>query len=167
MSRFRIVFFLGVVSLILYAANLVVYEALAAIFAIDAKWQLMLLGVALGTLSASFILSTLAGMRYYNIFTRLLYRISAVWLGSLVYLFLAAALYALLMEIPGVPPLAGAALMAVAVLVSAYGVVHARTITTKEITVRLQHLPAIWEVIEDTLDERLALGTGIRSIFCA
>ena len=59
MSRIRIVFFVGILSFILYIANLVVYEALADIFAIATSWQLILLGSLLGVLSGSFIAATI------------------------------------------------------------------------------------------------------------
>lgn len=146
MSRFRILLFIGVLSLFLYIANLVVYEALAAIFSVTVSWQLIALGVLLGIFSGSFIAATLLGTRYYNAFTRIYYLLSAVWIGFFVYLFFASVLYGLFVMLLGVssPHGIGEAFIVGALLISAYGVLHARNIRVTEIEVFLPHLPAKW-----------------------
>ncbi len=139
------VIFLGVFSSFLYIANLVVYDALANIFSIMVSWQLLLLGTMLGVFSGSFIAATVLGMRYYNLFTRRYYLFSAVWIGFFVYLFFTSVIYGLLAMLPVVlPPAVGELLVIVALLVSIYGVLHARNIRMVEVEVILPHLPDVW-----------------------
>ena len=138
--------FIGIISLFLYIANLVVYEALATIFAVTDTWHLLALGLLLGILSGSFIASTILGMRYYNVFTRAYYLVSAVWIGVLVYLFLGSFVYGVLVMVPGMPLSGvGELLMLAALAVSVYGVLHARNIHIKEVEVFLPHLPSVWQ----------------------
>ncbi len=138
--------FLGVFSAFLYVANLVVYEALAGIFSLTGQWQLVVLGVTLGVLSASFIFATILGMRYYNAFTRSYYFVTAIWMGSFVYFFLGSVVYGVLVILSDMPPTGvGEAIMLGALLVSAYGVFHARNIKVKEVEVFLPNLPAAWQ----------------------
>ena len=92
--------FVGVLSLFLYIANLVVYEALAGMFVITGSGQLLALAMLLGVLSGSLIVSTILGMYYYNTFTRLYYLFSAIWIGFFVYLFLFSIVYGLLLMLP-------------------------------------------------------------------
>jgi predicted MPP superfamily phosphohydrolase len=145
MRPIRIVFFLTIMSGFIYLANLVVYEALAAMFFITSPFELVLLGSALGVLSASFVAATFLGMRYYHLFTRLYYLVSAVWIGFLVYLFFASVIYGLVVLFVGTQSVVGQILIAGAVLVGIYGVLHARNIHIKEVTVSLPHLPSSWQ----------------------
>lgn len=138
--------FVFIVSVFLYVANLVVYEALASIFNVTRTGDLLLLGGALFVLSASFIVSTVVGMKYYNAFTRWYYLVSAVWIGLFTYLFFAAVLYGLLLMFSFLPAIAlGKLLVCGAVLVSVYGVLHARKIKVTNIKVGLQNLPQAWK----------------------
>jgi predicted MPP superfamily phosphohydrolase len=142
----RILPFIGIISLFLYIANLVVYEALADIFIITASWQLVTLGTALGILSGSFIVVTILGSWYYNLFTRSFYTLTAIWMGLLVYLFLAAVAYGLLVMLSGMLlSSVGELLVAGALVASGYGVLHARDIRVAEVAVSLPRLPASWQ----------------------
>lgn len=138
--------FMFIVSTFLYVANLVVYEALAGIFNVTRVGDLMLLGTALFVLSASFIVSTMIGMKYYNVFTRWYYLVSAVWIGLFTYLFFAAVVYGILLMFSfSLAVTLGKILVCGAVLVSVYGVLHARKIKVTSIKVALQNLPQTWK----------------------
>src|SRR5665647_1350454 len=82
--------FLTVVSVILFVANAVVYEAIALTFAVSAPWVLAMLGTALGALSAGFIGMMILGRYYYNAVTRGAYTALATWMGTFAYLFFAS-----------------------------------------------------------------------------
>lgn len=138
--------FMGVFSLFLYIANLVVYEALAGIFEVTTPHGLWVLGALLFILSASFIVASILGMRFYNWFTRSYYLFSSLWIGFFTYLFLASVLYGLFLDIPTLPTKAlGQLLIALAILASMYGAVHARNIRISKIEVSLPNLPEKWK----------------------
>ena len=145
-SRIVVAFFVGVLSFFIYVANLVVYEALSSMFSIVVSWQLVVLGALLGVGSGGFIVATIAGMRYYNMLTRVSYRVTAVWMGSLVYLFFACVVYGLLVPFPGLyPQVVGGVLVLGALAATVYGVSHARQIRVTEVTVSLPCLPEVWQ----------------------
>lgn len=144
MSKLRIAIFLGVVLFFLYLVNAVIYEAFKTIFSIYST-GLIALGVILGILSISFIVSSLLGMRFYNWFTRIYYTLSAVWMGFAVYLFFASVIYGLLL-LANIPAsiVIGQILIAVAGIAGIYGIVHARSIYIKHVEVTLPNLPPVW-----------------------
>ena len=86
-----------------------------------------------------------------NLFTRILYTFSATWLGFAFYLFLASCLLALttlIFKIFGIDislQTFGVVCLALAVIVSIYGTIHARTIVVKDLTVTLPNLPIEWQ----------------------
>lgn len=142
----QVAMFLSVFSAFLYVANLVVYEALAAMFAVTSSATLMVLGAGLGVLSASFIAATIIGSYFYNFFTRWYYRFAAMWVGFFAYLFYASVLYGLAVMATGqIVPLMGMGLLVAAALVSAYGFAHARNIVIEEVRVSLPNLPPRWQ----------------------
>jgi predicted MPP superfamily phosphohydrolase len=141
----RFVFF-GFLFCFIFITNAVVYEAVASIFNITATAQLIVLGAALGILSASFIAATWIGSNYYNIWTRTLYIISATWMGAFVYIFLGSVIYGLLALVPGVSlHLCGIIIVLSVMVASAYALVHARQIRITHTEVALRHLPQAWE----------------------
>lgn len=141
-----IILFISAFSLFLFIANLVVYEAIAGIFGITKDGNLLILGSVLFVLSGSFILASIVGMRYYNWFTRWFYRFSAIWIGLFTYLFFAAFLYGLVLMVPFLPASSiGKLLVAGALLVSTYGILHNRRIRVSKIEVALPNLPEVWK----------------------
>ncbi len=148
MRRFAI--FLGIVSVILYIANAVVYEAVALTFAITEPAQLLGLGSLLGVLSAGFIGILIASSHFYNTVTRIVYTSLAVWMGTFAYFFFASVLLGILIALASLvgytlPSHAvGAGLFIISILVSVYGLIHARHITVAHYDVKLPNLPATW-----------------------
>jgi predicted MPP superfamily phosphohydrolase len=143
--RRRIIPFIIVISIFLYIANLAVYEAAALAFNIVSTPALLCLGIVLGVMSASFVLSTIIGMQWYNVFTRSIYTISAIWIGFFTYLFLVAVVYGLLVAATGSPlPVVGMIGFTVAIAVSVYGVIRARTPVVTKVDVMLPNLPPSW-----------------------
>ncbi len=145
MSRMRIAIFLTVAVLILGITNAVVYQALATTFGITAAAPMIALGATIAFLSLSFIAATIIGNYYYNVFTRAYYTMSAVWSGVLVYLFLASTVYGLLTAVFPTLVASGQWIIGGVILVSVYGVVHARSIAIKRISVTLPNTPEAWK----------------------
>jgi predicted MPP superfamily phosphohydrolase len=103
-----------------------------------------------GFLAIAFIATTIAGFRYSNPFLRLVYAVSAVWLGALNFAFFAAAA-CWLMAFPDW--LAGwpvsrfdlaAACFGLALVVTIYGLINAAWLRVTRIDIRLAHLPLAW-----------------------
>jgi hypothetical protein len=101
-------------------------------------------------LAFSFITAALLGFYHTNWLVTLFYRLAAIWLGFLNFFFWAACLcwlaglaLALLGRTADRPALA-AALFSLAILVSLYGLVNARFIRIRRITVQLPGLPDSW-----------------------
>jgi predicted MPP superfamily phosphohydrolase len=108
------------------------------------------LRMAISVLAFSFIAAALLGYYYTNPPVTLLYRLAAVWLGLLNFLFWAACLCWLawpalaLLGLRVEKPLLAAALFSLAVAAGLYGVVNARFIRIRRIRVQLPGLPASW-----------------------
>lgn len=151
MSSYRIAAFIGIISIFIYIANMVVYEGLALALGLTATPQLAALGAVLGVLSAGFIGMMILGSYYYNAFTRVAYTLLAAWMGTFGNLFFAsvalgiAASAANLLGIALPYQTIGLMLFAAALLVSAYGVWHAKQIRAARYNVRLPNVPDDWK----------------------
>ncbi|HTB96742.1 MAG TPA: metallophosphoesterase [Terracidiphilus sp.] len=105
-------------------------------------------------LSASFIVAALLGFRFTNFVVAFIYQLASVWLGILNYLFFGACLAWLLdltlrVAFPGqehllARPYIAAAFVVLAVATSVYGIVNARIIRIRRVSVALPNLPAAW-----------------------
>jgi predicted MPP superfamily phosphohydrolase len=118
----------------------------------------------LGCLSVSFIVASLLAFRYTNAAVRAFYRVAAVWMGVLSFLFLAAVSSWIIF---GVARLAGLdmnfhrtveLLFGAAVVAGLYGVFNASWIRITRTTVRLANLPAAWHGRRAALISDLHLG---------
>jgi hypothetical protein len=136
---------LAVILAILSLAHFVVYEGIVIGFLISSPAALLFLRILFCILDVSFVVAALLASRYNSLFTRVLYRISAVWLGSLLYLFLAAMLSILYAAALSPSVIFSVVVFAEAVATGAYGVVHAGDIKIKEISIKLPGLPQSWK----------------------
>ena len=137
------VFFFFIISIFLYVANLVVYLTTGALFGVEHS---LLLAILLGIFSASFVISSVIGMRAYNSFTRLYYLLSSIWMGFFTYLFLASVFYGILFMLTGnLHAMIGRIFFLIAVLAGIYGIVHAQKIVVKNVNVSLPNLPKEWQ----------------------
>jgi hypothetical protein len=116
-------------------------------FSPSRHWRLL---AALGILAVSFLATSLIGFRTTNVVLRILYRITAVWLGFVNYVFFSTVLCWLVYLVWW---LGGArverhyfALVfgGLAVLVTAYGVINGEWTRVRHITVKLAGLPESW-----------------------
>jgi uncharacterized protein len=106
--------------------------------------------VGLALLSVSFVVASLLAWRSSHVSVRVLYRISAVWLGFLSFCFLAACacwtVYAGA-RLVGLYPnrrVLVATFLGVALLASLYGVINAAWTRVRRVAVKLPNLPESW-----------------------
>lgn len=158
-----IITFASVVQFILFLTHFFIYETWT--FAAPGnEATALLLKVTVGILSVSFLGTSLLAFRYTNPILRALYRIAAVWLGIVSFLFFAAGASWVVF---GVTQLAGVGvnfhgivkvLYAVAVLSGVAGVLNAGWTRIRRITVRLENLPETWRGRTAALVSDLHLG---------
>ena len=155
--------FASVVQVILFLTHFFIYETWA--FAAPgneatAPW----LKVTVGVLSVSFLTASLLAFRYSNPTVRTLYRIAAVWLGTVSFLFFAAGASWVGF---GVARLAGVdvnfhviveVLYAAAVLSGVAGVLNAGWTRIRRVTIQLENLPQAWRGRTAALVSDLHLG---------
>ena len=159
--RSRIIVFVTVVLAVLLAANWFVSATLNHFWS---KTAVPAFGVIPLGLTMSFVAATFLGMRYSNLGLRLVYRISAVWLGVLNFSFFAACAAwivsgaARLLPFPLEPKVIAEAFFGMAMLASIYGLVNANRLRVTRITVHLPNLPAAWQGRTVALATDLHLG---------
>jgi predicted MPP superfamily phosphohydrolase len=162
--RRGIVGFIAVVQSVLFLTHFFLYKTWT--FAPDggqiggARWVAPVLGV----LSVSFVAASLLAFRYTNAPVRLFYRASAVWMGLLSFLlvaaiaswavFGAASLFAVNLNFHRLVEL----LFAVAAAAGLYGVFNAGWTRVTRATVRLANLPAAWHGRKAALISDVHLG---------
>ena len=158
-----LVAFASVVQSILFLTHFFIYKTwtfAAAGNEATALW----LKVTVGVLSVSFLATSLLAFRYTNPVIRTLYRVAAVWLGIVSFLFFAAGASWVAF---GVTRLAGVevnfhelvkVLYAAAVLSGVAGVLNAGWTRIRRIPVRLENLPETWRGRTAALVSDLHLG---------
>jgi len=122
---------------------------------------------ALLVLSVSFLIAALLSYRYANVFVSVVYKIAAVWLGFLNFLFWAACLCRIVALVVGLvapsmvaaaKPWIGTVLFGLALLMSFYGLINAQRIRERRVTVALYNLPSSWQGRTALLISDLHLG---------
>jgi hypothetical protein len=158
----RIVYFVTVVFSVLLAANWCVsatWNHFLGITAVPA-WEFILPGLTLAFIAATFL-----GRHYSSVGLRLVYRISAVWLGILNFSFFAAGAVWIVSAAASVlpfhlePKVIAGTFFGTALLVGLYGVVNANRLWVTRVTVSLPNLPAAWEGRHVALVTDLHLGS--------
>jgi uncharacterized protein len=150
MTGRRLIGFIAVIQCVLWLTHLLLYEtwtfSTAGNQALGAFW----IKLVLGFLSVSFVAASLLAFRYTNAALRAFYRVAAVWMGLVSFLFLAAVSAWIVF---GVARLAGLdmnfhrtveLLFGAAVVAGLYGVFNASWTRITRTTVRLANLPAAW-----------------------
>ncbi|HEX3353516.1 MAG TPA: metallophosphoesterase [Terriglobales bacterium] len=148
--RSRIAVFVVIIQSVLFLTHWFLYETWTAFWGAPAASGLSRLQVALALLSVSFVVASLLAWRSSHLVVRVLYRISAVWLGTLSFCFLAAcACWAVYggARLAGLHP-DGRVLVSVflglALLASLFGVVNAAWTRVRRVVVKLPNLPESW-----------------------
>jgi predicted MPP superfamily phosphohydrolase len=161
--RASIARFVVIIQSVLFLAHVFLYQTWAFSLSANSS-KLLWLKLALGFLSISFVSASLLAFRYTNRAVRVFYRIAAVWVGLLSFLFVAAIASWLAY---GVATLAGLHFnfhhlaewsFAAAAITGLYGVVNASWTRVTRTTVRLANLPAAWRGRKAALISDVHLG---------
>ena len=162
--RARLIVFIAVFQSVLILGHVFLYRTLDFFWLAPDPPGISPLQWTLAALSVSFLAASLLAFRYHNILVRWFYTVSAIWLGTLSFLFFAACLSWVTY---GVARLAGVrvdgrllagSLFGAAVVLSAVSVVNAAWTRVKRITVRLPNLPESWRGRVAALVSDLHLG---------
>jgi len=161
--RAAIIAFASVIQSILFLTHFFIYKTWMFAAAGNESSDLWL-KATVGVLSVSFLAASLLAFRYSNPTIRTLYRIAAVWLGIVSFLFFAAGASWVVF---GVTRLAGVdvnfhamveVLYAAAALSGFAGLLNAGWTRIRRITVRLENLPETWRGRTAALVSDLHLG---------
>jgi len=144
-----IIIFVSIISIILALVHFVIFKAILSLLSLSLVWKLII-GIFLTVLCFSFIFASILTFNFNNSFTKFFYTTSSIWLGFAFYLFLASSLYILLNFIfqkfgINISNVIGILFFVIAILVSIYGIFHARSIFVKNIELPLLNLPKEWE----------------------
>lgn len=160
-SRKEFIGFVAVIQSILFLAHFLLYEtwAFSAPYGVSPGLKLIL-----ALLSVSFIGSSLLAFRYSNPIVRVLYRASAIWLGLLSFVFLAALSCWFILGITRLERLSinfhglVEVLFGAAVVVGIYGMFNASLTRITRTTIRLANLPDAWRGRKAALISDVHLG---------
>jgi uncharacterized protein len=148
--RRRIPLFIAVVQAILLLGHLFLYETSIFFWAPESFQSIVALRIAMLLLSVSFVGASLLAFRNYSFPVRILYTFSALWLGLVNFLMMAACgcwivFLGSRMLGAGLNLRAlASSFLAAALLATLYGFVNASLVRTKRIHVALPNLPESW-----------------------
>lgn len=151
---------------ILFLGHALLYITWKSFWGLDPTVSRPLAAVLL-VLSLSFTTASMLGFRYTNAFIAVYYKLAATWLGFLNFLFWAACLcwpadLLFRMTMPHasveVRPWIASLLFGIALLVSLSGMINARLIRERRITVKLPNLPESWRGRKALLVSDMHLG---------
>ncbi len=158
-------FFFSIVLGIISLVHLAVYKFLLAVFATALMPHLTVFRTVFVVLALSFLVLTIVSVQYSNIVIKVLYNISAYWMGLLYFLFVASILYALIALIPPLAPYLsriGLAFVVIAGVLTIYSAYRAFDVQVTRYDVRLPNTPEAWKGKKAVLVADMHLG-NIRS----
>ena len=159
----RFVIFIAVVQSILFLTHYFLYQTWKFHFQASVSQQ-RFLQVALGVLSVSFVAASVLAFSQTNRAVRALYKASAIWMGLLSFLFIAAVMAWVIF---GVAALAGVAIdfhslvkaiSGVGFSLGLYGLFNAGWTRITRVRVRLENLPDAWRGRKAALVSDVHLG---------
>ena len=162
--RKNLIGFIAIIQSVLFLTHLFLYETWTFSPAGQDTPGALWIKLVLGFLSVSFVTASLLAFRYTNPPLRVFYRVAAVWVGLLTFLFLAAVSSWIIF---GVARLAGLdmnfhrtveLLFGAAAVAGLYGVFNASWTRITRTTVRLANLPEAWRGRRAALISDLHLG---------
>lgn len=148
--RARLALFLVIVQSILLLAHWFIYSTWVSFRGITQPDNIAWLRLAVAFLSFSFIAASLLAFRISNPVVRGFYRLAAVWLGAVNFLFLAACLCWAAYLVTSLArlrldrPQLAFAVFGLAIVATLYGIVNARWVRVRRIQIALPHLPESW-----------------------
>lgn len=148
--RTRFLTFILVFQSVQFAAHWFLYETWISFWGPMDPATLLRLQIAVALLSVSFVGASLLAFRFDNVVVRALYRLAAVWLGTLVYLFLAACacwvLYplALAADVQDAGRQLVLALFGLGIAAALYATINAAWTRVHHVSIELANLPETW-----------------------
>ena len=158
-GRARIAFFVTVIMGLLLSVNWFVCDTWNHFWGTPSMPQIIP-----SLLTISFVVTTLLGFKQTNALLRIVYRVSAIWMGVLSFTFFASVacwvIYVplTLLGLRADPRLIGVVVFGLAFFASVYGLVNAAWIRVTRITVNLPNLPEAWRGRSAALVTDLHLG---------
>ncbi len=160
-TRARIAFFLTVIVGLLLSVNWFVCHTWNYFWGIPSMplWQIIP-----SLLTISFVVTTLLGFNQTNALLRIVYRVSAIWMGVLSFTFFASVVCwfiyvpSMLFGLHADPRLIVVVVFGLAFFACVYGLVNAAWIRVTRITVNLPNLPEAWRGRSAALVTDLHLG---------
>lgn len=162
--RTGLVGFVAVIQTVLFLTHFLIYETWTFSGSGSAVAAPLWLKLTLGVLSVSFLAASLLAFRYSSSLLRAFYRVAAIWLGLLSFLFLAAAASWIVYGLAQLTNLnldfhrTVELLFAAGLAAGIYGVFNASFTRLTRVTVRLANLPEAWRGRKAALISDLHLG---------
>jgi predicted MPP superfamily phosphohydrolase len=157
-----------VIQLFLCAAHWFMYRTWIDFWLPMSPTAVLALRTALGVLSLIFVAASLLSFRFSNPLVRFLYLFSALWMGLANFLFVGAGIawladLVLRFSVPTATriadrPYVAAALLVAVIATAVYGLVNARAVRLRRVTVQLSDLPENWRGRQALLVSDLHLG---------
>jgi predicted MPP superfamily phosphohydrolase len=163
-ARRRLTGFIITIQSVLFLAHFFLYATWRFSSFGDRSHSSLWLGLTLGVLSVSFVAASLLAFRYTNAAVRTVYKIAAVWVGLLSFLFIAAVFSWIIFgvaQVAGVPTNFHRTvewLYTAAVAAGLYGVFNANWTRVTRATVQLANLPESWRGRKAALISDVHLG---------
>lgn len=142
------------VQTFLCSAHWFMYETWVSFWLPMSHASLLALGIGIAILSLGFIPASLLSFRFSNLAVRLFYRANALWMGLANFLFVAAWLawaidLILRFAVPvarrgEIRPYLAGTLLVIAIATAAFGLVNARVLRVRQVSVNLERLPKAW-----------------------
>ena len=162
--RTRFLIFILVFQSVQFLAHWFLYATWISFWGAPGPQILFPLQIIVAALSVSFVTASLLAFRFDNLAVRSFYRLAAAWLGTLVYLCLAAIACWVLYPLAQAAGVQDArrqllvALSGLAIAASVYAVVNAAWTRVHHVTIRLADLPESWRGRTAALVSDLHLG---------
>ncbi len=150
-SILPIIYIASFAILLIGIGHLAIYKSIIAVFDISTVRMINILRGIFIFGALSFILTNFVIQMGYSQIGSFFYKLSAIWLGTVYFLFLASVLILIVFTISHFSGLSlifaratGLILIIIALFVSLYGVLHSYNILTTRYTVRIENLPEEW-----------------------
>jgi predicted MPP superfamily phosphohydrolase len=151
MISFPIIFFILTIFFLIGFGHFIVYKSILIVFNITNIYLINTLRILLSVGTVSFVLATLIAQSSYTKIGSIFYKGSAIWLGTLYFLFLASLIILIIFGInslfswsPTTVRIIGIFLFIIAIGFSIYGVINSYQIKTTKYTVFLDNLSENW-----------------------
>lgn len=146
-----IIFIVTFMTFLIGLGHFVIYKSFLAIFDITVFRVINIVRVFFILGSLSFVVMTILTNYGYNKVFSFLYEISAVWLGTVYFLFIASVLFMIICGVGSIFNIStptiriiGIVLLSAGLGVSIYGVIHTYHLNIAKYTVKINNLPDEW-----------------------